>query len=297
MPNYPHYQVIALNMGLFASGKEGKRIFHKTSAEIELMRNANLVVSKTLAHVAGMLKPGVTGEQIDKAAEEFIRDHGGRPAFKGYGSAENPFPGSLCVSYNDIVVHGIPSKREFKEDDIVSVDCGVELEGFYGDAAYTFAFGKVDEKTMELLRVTYASLYIGIEQAVHGRRVGDVSFAIQEYCERKNPYGVVRDLVGHGVGRSLHEDPEVPNYGKRGKGPLLLEGLVVAIEPMVNLGKKEVHQAGDGWTIHSRDRTPSAHYEHSVAVKKGKADILSDHSYLLAAIKNNPDLQEVLPKS
>ncbi len=280
-------------MGLFATGKEGKRVFYKTSAEIELMRNANLVVSKTLAHVASILKPGVTGEEIDKAAEEFIRDHSGRPAFKGY----NGFPASLCVSYNDIVVHGIPSKRAFKEDDIVSVDCGVELEGFYGDAAFTFAFQQVAEPTMELLRVTYSSLYIGIEQAIHGKRIGDIAFAIQEYCERKHPYGVVRDLVGHGVGRSLHEDPEVPNYGKRGKGPLIMEGLVLAIEPMINLGKKDVHQAEDGWTIHTRDRTPSAHFEHSVVVRKNKADILSDHTYLLEAIKNNPDLQEVLPKS
>jgi len=280
-------------MGLFATGKEGKRVFYKTSAEIELMRNANLVVSKTLAHVASILKPGITGEEIDKAAEEFIGDHGGRPAFKGY----NGFPASLCVSYNDIVVHGIPSKREFREDDIVSVDCGVELEGFFGDAAFTFAFQNVAEPTLELLRVTYASLYIGIEQAVHGKRIGDIASAIQEYCERKHPYGVVRDLVGHGVGRSLHEDPEVPNYGRRGKGPLILEGLVLAIEPMVNLGKKEVHQADDGWTIHTRDRSPSAHFEHSVVVRKNKADILSDHSYLLEEIKNNPNLQEILPKS
>jgi methionyl aminopeptidase len=284
-------------MGLFATGKEGKRIFYKTDAEIELMRNANLVVSKTLAQVASVLKPGVTGLEIDKVAEEFIKDYGGRPAFKGYGPSDNPFPGSLCISYNDIVVHGTPSKREFKEDDIVSIDCGVELEGFFGDAAFTFAFNGVGGSTMELLRVTYASLYIGIGQAVHGKRVGDIAFAIQEYCERKHPYGVVRDLVGHGVGRSLHEDPEVPNYGKRGKGPLILEGLVLAIEPMINLGKKDVHQAEDGWTIHTRDKTPSAHYEHSVVVKKGKADILSDHTYLLQAIKNNPDLQEVLPKS
>jgi methionyl aminopeptidase len=280
-------------MGLFGSGKDSKRFFYKTSAEVELLRNANLVVSKTLAHVASMLKPGVTGEQIDKAAEEFIKDHRGRPAFKGY----HGFPSTLCVSYNDIVVHGIPSKREFKEDDIVSVDCGVELEGFYGDAAFTFAFEKVEEPVLELLRVTYASLYLGIEQAVHGNRVGDISAAIQDYCERKYSYGVVRDLVGHGVGRSLHEDPEVPNYGKRGKGPLMLEGLTIAIEPMINLGKKEVHQADDGWTIHTKDRMPSAHFEHSVVVKKNKADILSDHSYLLEEIKNNPNLQEILPKS
>ncbi len=280
-------------MGLLATENDGKRMFYKTGPEIELMRKANLVVSKTLAHVASILKPGVTGEEIDKQAEEFILDHGGRPAFKGY----HGFPATLCVSYNDIVVHGIPSKREFKENDIVSVDCGVELEGFYGDAAFTFAFQDVEEPILELLRVTYASLYLGIEQAVHGNRVGDISAAIQEYCERKNGYGVVRDLVGHGVGRSLHEDPEVPNYGKRGKGPLIMEGLVIAIEPMINLGRKEVHQADDGWTIHTRDRMASAHFEHSVVVMKNKADILSDHAYLLDEIKNNPYLQEILPKS
>lgn len=285
-------------MGLFGTGKEGKRVFYKTADEVEMMRKANLVVSKTLAHVGSLLKPGITGEEIDKAAEEFILDHSGRPAFKGYGAAKygTPFPGSLCVSYNDIVVHGIPSKREFKETDIVSVDCGVELEGFYGDAAFTFAFAEVPEETMELLRVTYASLYLGIEKAVHGNRVQDISFAVQDFCERKHKYTVVRELVGHGVGRELHEDPEVPNYGQRGKGMLIRDGLILAIEPMINLGKKEIYQADDGWTIHTRDRKPSAHYEHSVVVRKSKADILSDHSYLLEAIKNNNSLQEILPK-
>ena len=283
--------------GLFASGQEGKRIFHKTNDEIELIREANLLVSKTLGYVGSLLKPGVTGKVIDKAAEEFIRDHKGRPAFKGYGPEHNPFPGSLCVSYNDIVVHGIPGDREFKETDVVSVDCGVELEGYFGDAAFTFAFAGVDETTMDLLRVTYTSLYKGIEQAVHGKRIGDISFAIQDYCERQHAYGVVRDLVGHGVGRSLHEDPEVPNYGKRGKGPLMMEGLVIAIEPMINLGVREVYQDSDGWTIHTKDRKPSAHYEHSVAVKKGKADILSTHEFDLDSVKNNNSLQEVSLKS
>ncbi|TNE66575.1 MAG: type I methionyl aminopeptidase [Bacteroidetes bacterium] len=268
-------------------------MFHKTDEEIELIREANLIVSKTLAHVASILKPGITGLDIDKAAEEFIRDHGGRPAFKGY----HGFPASLCVSYNDIVVHGIPSNREFQDTDIVSVDCGVELNGYYGDAAYTFAFQEVEEPVMELLRVTYAALYKGIEQAVAGKRIGDISFAIQQYCEREHPYGIVRELVGHGVGRSLHEDPEVPNYGKRGKGPLMQSGLVIAIEPMVNLGVKEVYQDNDGWTIHTRDRKPSAHYEHSVAVRKDKADILSTHEFLLNEIKNNPAVKEVSPKS
>ncbi len=286
-------------MGLFGTGQEGKKIFYKTADEIEMMRKANLVVSKTLAHVATMLRPGMTGLEINQAAEEFILDNKGRPAFKGYMAHRDgdPFPGSLCVSYNDIVVHGIPSKREFKEDDIVSVDCGVELDGFYGDAAFTFAFSDVKEDVMELLRVTYASLYIGIEKAVHGNRVQDISFAIQDFCERKHSYTVVRELVGHGVGRNLHEDPEVPNYGKRGKGMVMREGLAIAIEPMINLGKKEVFQADDGWTIHTRDRKPSAHFEHSVVVGKGKADILSDHSYLLEEIKNNPSLQEISPKN
>lgn len=279
-------------MGLFSSGNEGKRIFHKTAAEIELMRNANLLVSKTLAHVGGMLKAGVTGAEIDKAAETFIRDHGGKPAFKGY----HGFPASLCVSYNDIVVHGIPGKREFLDTDIVSVDCGVELEGYFGDAAYTFAFTNISAEVVDLLRTTYRSLYLGIEKAIHGNRIGDISFAIQEYCERQHKYGVVRDLVGHGIGRSLHEEPDVPNYGKRGKGYLMSEGLVIAIEPMVNMGVKEVFQHTDGWTIFTKDRKPSAHYEHSVVVKKGKADILSDHTFLLEAIKNNSELQEILPK-
>lgn len=280
-------------MGLFASVHDGRRIFHKTAAEIELMRKANILVSKTLAHAGSLLKAGVTGEKLDRAAEEFIRDHGGRPAFKGY----NGFPASLCISYNDIVVHGIPGKREFKETDVVSVDCGVELEGYFGDAAYTFAFAGVNEETLDLLRTTYRSLYLGIEQAIHGNRIGDIAFAIQDYCERKHNYSVVRDLVGHGIGRSLHEEPEVPNYGKRGKGYLMMEGLVIAIEPMINMGVKDVYQDSDGWTIHTRDHKPSAHYEHSVAVMKGKADILSDHSFLLEAIKNNAELQEVLPKS
>ncbi|MFN0016297.1 MAG: type I methionyl aminopeptidase [Saprospiraceae bacterium] len=280
-------------MGFFSAGSDGKKVFFKTDDEIEMMRQSNLIVSKTLAHVASILKPGITGEVIDKKAEEFIRDNGGSPSFKGY----HGFPGSLCISYNDIVVHGIPSKREFKEDDIVSVDCGVELDTFHGDAAFTFAFQGVSEPVMELLRVTYASLYKGLQHAVAGKRVGDVSFAIQHYCEREHPYSVVRELVGHGVGRSLHEDPEVPNYGKRGKGPLLQAGLVIAVEPMINLGHKEVFQNEDGWTIHTRDRKASAHFEHSVAVRKDRADILSNHEYLLEEIKNNPELKEVLPKN
>ncbi|HMX39294.1 MAG TPA: type I methionyl aminopeptidase [Saprospiraceae bacterium] len=284
-------------MGLFGTGQEGKRVFYKTHDEIRKLKAANELVSKTLAEIASALKPGITGEDLDKIAEEYILDHGGRPAFKGYGAEKypTPFPGSLCISYNDIVVHGIPSKREFKETDIVSVDCGVELEGYFGDAAFTFAFQEVNEETLTLLRVTYASLYQGISKATHGGRLQDISFAIQDFCERKHGYSIVRELVGHGVGRSLHEDPEVPNYGKRGKGMLLREGLVLAIEPMVNLGKKEIFQAEDGWTIHTRDRKPSAHYEHSVVVQKGKAEVLSDHTYLLSNVEANPHLQTIHP--
>lgn len=279
--------------GLFSSGGDGKKVFHKTDSEIELIRQACLLVSKTLAHVGSMLRPGITGAEIDQAAETFIRDHQGRPAFKDY----NGFPSTLCISYNEMVVHGIPSKREFREDDIVSVDCGVELNGFYGDAAFTFPLSGVGAEVMELLQVTYGSLYKGIEQAIVGNRVGDISFAIQDYCERKHRYTVVRELVGHGLGRSLHEDPEVPNYGKRGKGMVMRDGLVLAIEPMINLGVKEVYQDTDGWTIFTRDRKPSAHYEHTIAVRKHKADILSNHDFVLEAVKNNPALQEVSPKN
>ncbi len=223
-------------MGLFNAETEGKRIFYKTDEEVELIRTSCHLVCKTLAHVGSLMKPGINGKIIDAAAEEFIRDHGGRPAFKGY----RDFPATLCVSINDVVVHGIPRDREFKETDVVSVDCGVELEGFYGDAAYTFAFNSVEEPVLELLKITYRSLYLGIEQAVHGKRIGDISFAVQDYCERKHRYGVVRELVGHGLGRSLHEDPEVPNFGHRGRGMVLRDGLVIAIEPMINMGGREV---------------------------------------------------------
>lgn len=279
-------------MGLFSSAK-GKNVFFKTDEEVELIRESCILVCKTLAHVATILKPGITGNAIDKAAETFIRDHNARPAFKGYRG----FPGTLCVSYNDIVVHGIPGNREFKDTDVVSVDCGVEMNGFFGDAAYTFAMQNVEPETIELLQVTYASLYEGIKQAVVGNRVEDISFAVQDFCERKHKYGVVRELVGHGLGRSLHEDPEVPNFGKRGRGMVMRDGLVIAIEPMINLKSKDVYQENDGWTIRTRDHKPSAHYEHSVAVRKGKADILSNHEFILNEIKNNSEMQIILPKS
>ncbi|MCS6928977.1 MAG: type I methionyl aminopeptidase [Saprospiraceae bacterium] len=280
-------------MGFFSSIAQGKKVFYKTDEEIELMRMANLIVSKTLAHVATLLRPGISGKVLDREAETFIRDLGGRPAFKGY----NGFPASLCISHNDIVVHGIPDDRPFEEDDIVSIDCGVEWQGYYGDAAFTFAFMGTPAPVMELLEVTYGALYQGIEQAVAGKRVGDIAFAIQHFCEREHPYAVVRELVGHGIGRSLHEEPEVPNYGKRGQGLLLQSGLTLAIEPMVNMGRREVYQHEDGWTIHTRDGKPSAHYEHSIAVRKERAEILSDHSLIHEAIKNNPYLKKISPKS
>ncbi len=265
-------------------------IFYKTDEEIELIRQSCLLVCKTLTHVASILRPGISGEEIDRQAEELIRDHKAEPAFKGYRG----FPATLCVSVNDQVVHGIPSREQiFSDGDIISVDCGVLMNGYFGDAAYTFPLGDVDEEVMELCRVTNTSLYKAIDQAVAGNRLGDIGFAVQQYVEKEFSYGVVRELVGHGVGRSLHESPEVPNYGKRGRGLLLKEGLVIAIEPMVNLGKRDVRTARDGWTVFAKDRKASAHYEHTIAVKKNQADILSDHRPIEAAIRKNANLKEV----
>lgn len=265
------------------------KIYYKTDEEVELIRASNLMVSRTLGLVGELLRPGITGKKIDAEAEMFIRDNGGIPSFKGYGG----FPATLCVSLNEAVVHGIPNKLEFKEGDIVSVDCGVYLNGFHGDSAFTFAIGEVNEEIMKLLRVTQESLYLGIEQAIAGNRIGDISFAIQNHTEKKHGYGVVRELVGHGVGKELHEKPEVPNYGKKGKGVLLKDGLVIAIEPMINLGGKRISQLNDGWTILTSDRKPSAHFEHSVVVRRNKADILSDHAFVEKSIKNNPNLREI----
>lgn len=269
-------------------GKQ-KRVFYKTDEEIELLREACLLVCKALAHCASRLKPGVTGLQLDKEAEELIRDHGAEPAFKGYRG----FPAALCISPNEVVVHGIPNNEPFEEGDVVSIDCGTFINGFHGDAAYTFAIGDVDEEVMQLLRVTKTSLYKGIAQAVHGNRVGDISYAIQNYVEREHSYSVVRELVGHGLGRSLHEEPEVPNYGRRGNGLMMKEGLVIAIEPMINLGRRDVGQSDDNWTIFTRDFAASAHFEHSVAVKKEKADILSDHGPIEEVVAKNPSLRSV----
>jgi methionyl aminopeptidase len=262
-------------------------IYFKTREEIELQRESNLLVSKTLAYAASLLKIGLTGKYIDQKAEEFIRDHGGQPGFKGYRG----FPSTLCMSVNDGVVHGIPSDVAFTAKDMVSIDCGVYMNGFYGDAAYSFAFKETPDDIIRLMQVTREALYKGIEVAVVGNRVGDISFAIQFHCERVHGYGIVRELVGHGVGKSLHEDPEVPNFGLRGKGALLKDGMVLAIEPMVNLGVKAVKQKSDGWTIVTRDGKASAHFEHSVAIRQNGPDILSDHLVIEDAIKNNAEIR------
>lgn len=253
----------------------------KTDEEIEIQRESSLLVGKTLAEVAKIIRPGITTLELDKVAETFIRDHKALPGFKGY----NGFPATLCISVNDAVVHGIPGERVLKEGDIASIDCGVLLNGFYGDSAYTFPVGNVDEEILMLLQRTKESLYLAIEQTVTGKRVGDIGNAVQSYVEGFG-YTVVRDLVGHGVGRNLHEKPEVPNYGRRGSGIKLKEGMVLAIEPMVNLGVKEVIQERDGWTIRTADSKPSAHFEHDVAVRNGKPDVLSTFEYIEQVLEN-----------
>lgn len=254
-------------------------IHYKNPEEIELMRAAAQVVSRTLGIVAAEIKPGVTPLQLDKLAETYIRDQGAEPAFLGlYG-----FPNTLCMSKNEQVVHGIPDNRPLVDGDIISVDCGAKLHGFYGDHAYTFAVGEVSAEVRKLLQVTLESLYLGIEQAVVGNRIGDISHAIQQHAE-KNGYGVVRELVGHGLGRKLHEKPEVPNYGKRGSGPRIQNGLVIAIEPMINMGVKNIKQLEDGWTIITADKKPSAHFEHDVAIVDGKPEILSTFKYVEEAL-------------
>jgi methionyl aminopeptidase len=264
----------------------------KSLDEIELIRQSCLLVSKTHAHVASLLKPGMTGLEIDRMAEEFIRDNGGVPAFKGYQG----FPGTLCISPNECVVHGIPSNKEFTETDMISVDCGVLMNGYFGDSAYTYAMPAVDDDTMHLLNVTNESLYYGIEEAKVGKRIGDISHAIQKHAEEAG-FSVVRELVGHGIGKNLHEPPEVPNYGKKGRGPKIKSGLVVAIEPMINMGVKQVRQMNDGWTIVTKDGKPSAHYEHTIAVLEDKTMLLSDHGLIEQAIKNNPEIRHLSLKN
>ena len=263
-------------------------IYLKTAEEIELMRHAAQIVSKTLGLVASEIKEGISLKHLDKIAEEFIRDNGGVPVFKGY----NNFPASLCLSVNEEVVHGIPSDKVIKSGDIISVDCGVKKQGFVGDHAYTFCCGEIKKEVQDLVRVTKESLYIGIEQVKSGNRIGDVSYAIQQYAE-KHGYGVVRELVGHGLGKNLHEKPEVPNYGRRGSGAKIQNGLTIAIEPMINMGTKDVKQLNDGWTIITKDKKPSAHFEHDVAVVDGKADILSTFSYAEEALSKNSFLAKI----
>lgn len=256
-------------------------IFLKTEDEIELLRQSNLLVARTLAEVAKLVKPGVTTGELDKVAEEFIRDNGAIPTFKGFPNQYgDPFPASLCTSVNDQVVHGIPSNKVvLKDGDIVSVDCGTYMNGFCGDSAYTFCVGEVDEDVLRLLRTTKESLYLGIEQAVQGKRLGDIGNAIQQHCESRN-YGVVREFVGHGIGKEMHEDPQVPNYGKRGYGTLLKRGLCIAIEPMITQGTRQIVMENDGWTVRTKDRKYAAHFEHTVAVNAGKADILSSFKFI-----------------
>jgi len=260
----------------------------KTPEEIELIRKSSLLVSQTHALLVEYIKPGVKTSKLDDIAEQFIRDNGATPAFKNYRG----FPYSLCISPNEQVVHGFPNDREIAEGDILSIDCGVSKDGYFGDSAFTFPIGEVPEEVKKLLRVTFNSLFLGIEKAVVGNRVGDISFAVQKYCEMDHHYGVVRDLIGHGVGKNLHEEPDVPNYGKRGKGPVLQEGLVIAIEPMINMGTSQVRHLADKWTVITKDGKPSAHFEHTVAVKRQKADILSDHNLIFEAIKKSDYIKD-----
>lgn len=272
-------------MSLFTKYKEV--IYLKHTDEIELMRHSNLLVGDTIAQLAAMLKPGITTLQLDVVAGQFIRDNGGVPSFLNY----NGYPFNTCISVNDAVVHGFPDNREIQPGDIISIDCGVFKNGFHGDSAYTFAIKGANSDALNLMRVTKASLYKGIEKARAGNRIGDVAFAIQDYAERQHPYGVVRELVGHGIGRKLHEEPQVPNYGKRGTGSKLQAGMTIAIEPMVNLGKRDVFTDEDGWTVRTRDGKVAAHYEHSIAVQKDKADILSSFASIEAAEKANEHLE------
>lgn len=262
-------------------------IIPKTREEIELIRESALVVSKTLGMLASEIKPGITTLQLDKMAEDFIRDHGAEPAFLGLYD----FPNSLCMSPNAQVVHGVPNDTPLVEGDIISIDCGALKNGFYGDHAYTFEIGEVAPETKKLLKVTKQSLFEGIRELKVGNRVGDVGYAIQKYTE-DHGYGVVRELVGHGLGRKMHEDPEMPNYGKRGRGKKFVEGMVVAIEPMINMGTKSIKQLRDGWTILTADNKPSAHFEHNVAIISGRPELLSTFKYVYDALGIESDEEE-----
>ena len=255
-----------------------KKIILKTDEEIELMREANRLVGMTLGELSKYIRPGITTLQLDKIADEFIRDHGAIPSFLGYSG----FPNSICTSVNESVVHGIPNNEPLKEGDIVSIDCGTKKDGFCGDSAYTFCVGEVSEAVKKLLRVTKESLYKGIEKAREDNRIGDIGHTIQTYCESKG-FTVVREMIGHGIGRNMHEAPEVPNYGRRGTGALIKNGMCIAIEPMINLGSKNVVFEKDGWTVRTKDRKPSAHFEHTVAIVNGKAEILSTFEFISAS--------------
>ena len=265
------------------------RIMLKNSTDVAGIREAAGVVERALAAAAALVRPGTPTVQLDQAAEAVIRDAGGRPAFKGYrmGGDTDPFPGSLCISVNDVVVHGFPSAYRLQEGDVVSVDCGVELDGYFGDFAYTFPVGTISPQAQDLLDTTRQSLMLGVEQAVAGRRVGDIGHAVQSYCEGRG-YGVVRDLVGHGVGRRLHEPPNVPNLGRRGVGKKLKAGLTICIEPMINGGTGDVTVDPDGWTVRTADGAPSAHFEHMVLVEKGRAEVLSSYALIEAALAGAP---------
>ncbi len=264
-------------------------IIVRTTEEIELIRKSCILLSRTMGEIARAIKAGGNGLELDKLAETYIRDNGGKPSFKGYDG----FPNSLCISINDEVVHGIPKAAAFKEGDIISIDCGVFMNTFHGDMAYTFGIGKLAPEVEQLLKVTKQSLYLGIEQATTGKRTGDIGFVIQDFCERQHPYKCVRELVGHGVGHTLHEDPQVPNYGKRGGGPRLPENCVIAIEPMINLGKRDIYSKRDNWTIATQDGKQSAHFEHTVLVKAPKADILTSFEWIEEAVNANPDLAKI----
>jgi methionyl aminopeptidase len=261
-------------------------IYYKNEQEIELMRESALLVSKTLSEVAKILKAGVTTISLDVFIGEFLKDNKAVPSFLNF----HGYPFNSCISVNDVVVHGFPGKYELKEGDIVSIDVGAYKNGFHGDHAYTFIIGQAKPEVVDLVKTTKESLFKGIEKAIAGARIGDISFAIQEHTEKKRGFGVVRELVGHGLGKSMHEDPQVPNYGKRGSGAVMKEGLVIAIEPMINLGRKDVYTDEDGWTVRTKDGQPSVHFEHDVCVKKNKADILSNYAPIEAAEKANANL-------
>lgn len=250
-------------------------IYLKTEDEIELLRKANLLVSATLAEIAKTIEPGVTTKKLDSLAEQFIRDHGAVPTFKGFPNPwGNPFPASICSSVNDVVVHGIPNDVPLKDGDVVSIDCGTLLNGFCGDSCYTFCVGEVKADVKELLRITKESLYKGIEQALPGHRLGDIGYAVQQHCERHD-YGVVREFVGHGIGHEMHEDPQVPNYGRQGSGKLMRNGLCIAIEPMITMGSRELAILPDKWGVVTRDGKPAAHFEHTIAIHNGKPELMS----------------------